>query len=86
MEIYQVDPAQVRRRRSKMGMHVSESSWRYQAQRLETEGQIEPIEVVHDDDPDALFPYMIKHDAWVYAEAQVIAAIELNWPTILVTY
>lgn len=87
MEIYHVDPAEVRSRssRSASDMRVSERDWRYQANRLTREGQIEPIEVEPQGD-DSLFKYRIKEDAWSYAEAQVIAAIELGWPTILVTY
>jgi len=48
------------------------------------EGQIEPIEVV-DLGEDGIFRYRVAQDAWAYAEAQVIAAMELGWKTILVT-
>lgn len=83
MDIYQVDPSTVGRRSPTWT--VSERDWRHQADRLESEGQIEPIEVV-DQGEDSLIRYRIAEDAWAYAEAQVIAAIELRWPTILVTH
>jgi hypothetical protein len=50
-----------------------------QRARLEDEGQIEPIVVRRaTGQPDP--------DEWPYAGAQVIAARELDWPTILVVY
>jgi hypothetical protein len=46
------------------------------------EGQIEPIEVVREADGTL----RVKEDAWVYAEAQLVAMIELGWDDTLVTY
>jgi hypothetical protein len=89
MEIYHVDPAEVRCRASRAStdkFQVSERDWKAQAARLLIEGQIEPIEVVKHEEDESLFKFRIREDAWHYAEAQVIAAIELEWPTILVTY
>ena len=54
----------------------SERDIRRQLERLEREGQIEPIKLLEDGSPDL--------DSWVYAEAQVAAARRLRWPTILV--
>lgn len=60
---------------------------RYQLDRLNKEGQIEPVEVrMHA--TENLFPgrYTLDPDGWTYANAQVQAARELEWKTILVTY
>jgi hypothetical protein len=48
-----------------------------QKRRLETEGQIEPVLVRR-----GMVPVL---DNWFYAPAQVVAARELGWETILVT-
>lgn len=74
MEIYQVDPNKIRLREI-----PTERDIRKQKERLLKEGQIEPITV---NGPDLFIP----HEAWLYSEAQVIAAIQLEWPTLLVTY
>jgi hypothetical protein len=70
--IYQVDPKTV------ITGKVYPSDVRRQKERLEHEGQIEPIEVDVN--------LVIRTDAWFYSGAQVAAAIELGWNTILVTY
>ena len=49
-----------------------------QMRRLEDEGQIEPIVLDINHQPDL--------DEWAYADAQVVAARVLKWPTILVVY
>jgi hypothetical protein len=51
---------------------------KHQAERLKAEGQIEPIALLPDDDPDL--------DSWAYAREQIQAARELGWKDILVTY
>jgi hypothetical protein len=51
---------------------------KHQAERLESEGQIEPIALLHDGSPDL--------DSWAYANEQIQAARDLAWPSILVTY
>ena len=81
-QIYQVDPWTV-----DTGNSISARDIRQQAARLAAEGQIEPIEVV----PATTVPfsgihYALRPDGWVYAGAQVAAARELKWLTILVTY
>jgi len=83
MEIYHVDPSTVRMRSPYKV--VTERDWRHQAERLQAEGQIEPIEVI-DLGEKWERRYKVAPDAWTYAEAQVIAAMELGWETILVTY
>lgn len=58
----------------------SEPHWRdvyAQAERLEQEGQIEPVLLRADGTPDP--------DSWAHADAQVMAARYLEWPTILIT-
>jgi hypothetical protein len=72
MLIYQVSPWEVHPSTEPhpRDVHV-------QKLRLSQEGQIEPI-VVRNMVPD--------RDEWAYADEQVIAARELGWPTILVTY
>jgi hypothetical protein len=57
---------------------------RTQINRLLAEGQIEPIEVIRN--PLAIRKLALAPDGWVYAAAQIQAARELQWPTILVTY
>lgn len=71
-QIYQVDPKKVTTGK------VYPNDVRQQKARLQEEGQIEPIETTPD--------LVIRTDAWFYSGAQVQAAIELGWPTILVTY
>jgi hypothetical protein len=71
-QIYQVSPHDV-----KIGKPFRRDVER-QRERLEREGQIEPIEVM----PDMTVPT----SAWFYSEAQVQAARDLGWATILVTY
>jgi hypothetical protein len=71
--IYLVDPKTV-----KSPTVIYPSEVRRQRERLEREGQIEPIEVTPS--------LVITDDAWVYSGAQVAAAIELGWDTVLVTY
>jgi hypothetical protein len=71
--IYLVDPKTV-----KSPVIIYPGEVRRQKERLQAEGQIEPIEVTPD--------LVITEDAWAYAGAQVTAAIELDWDTILVTY
>jgi hypothetical protein len=71
--IYLIDPKTV-----KSPAIIYPGEVRRQRERLENEGQIEPIEVTPD--------FVITEDAWVYSGAQVAAAIELGWDTILVTY
>lgn len=56
----------------------SERDIKTQMERLEHEGQIEPIALKPDNSPDL--------DECPHADAQVMAAIRLDWPTILVTY
>ena len=51
---------------------------RVQKERLTEEGQIEPIVLLPDNSPDL--------DEYAYAEAQVVAAQELGWSSLLVTY
>jgi hypothetical protein len=80
MEIYHVDPSDVRWRERKNP--PSELSWKSQGGRLLMEGQIEPIEVVRESDGTL----RVAPDAWAYAEAQLIAMMELGWKDILVTY
>lgn len=77
MKIYQVSPHHVKVLKLWSKRHVD-----YQKDRLEKEGQIEPIHVVivHDEH------YYVSPEEWAYSEAQVLAARELEWPTILVTY
>lgn len=58
--------------------NLSAKSVNYQAARLESEGQIEPILLLDSGDPDL--------DSWAHANEQIQAARELGWPTILVTY
>jgi hypothetical protein len=70
--IYPVDPRAIKT----PPQHPREI--RQQRERLEAEGQIEPIEVNAD--------LTLDPDGWVYAGAQIAAAIELEWPTVLVTY
>jgi hypothetical protein len=72
-QIYQIDPKTV-----KSPTIIYPGEVRRQRERLENEGQIEPIEVTPN--------LVITEDAWVYSGAQVAAAIELGWDTILVTY
>lgn len=74
--IYQVSPESLH-----IDTDQSERDIRTQMKRLEAEGQIEPIPVKPDMSLDRNHP-----DFWHYADAQVIAAIRLNWDTILVTY
>lgn len=62
------------------GYYASKRNVEKQKERLETEGQIEPIQVKRLGDK-----YIVQEEAWVYTEAQVQAAIELKWETILAT-
>lgn len=79
MEIYHVDPSDVRWREKEP---PSERDWKTQRGRLLMEGQIEPIEVVKEADGTL----RVAPDAWVYSEAQLKAMMELDWKDILVTY
>lgn len=76
MQIYPVDPRTIT-----LTEIPSKREIRGQVRRLEVEGQIEPIAVTPELVIDKAHP-----DYWVYSSAQVMAAIELNWSTILVTY
>jgi hypothetical protein len=85
MEIYHVSPYQV----LLLDGDVDARDVKRQRERLETEGQIEPIEVIQVPvdvlaDPAPL-TYTLAPYGWVYASAQVAAARELGWPTILIT-
>jgi hypothetical protein len=88
VEIYLAPPVSIRRRRP--DWVVTKHDWRYQAERLENEGQIEPIEVVIETTTETkqatVRTFRVAPAAWVYAEAQIVAAMELGWPTLLVTY
>jgi hypothetical protein len=80
--IYQVDPWLV-----DLGNYVpSGRDVRNQIDRLVNEGQIEPIEVRLYANGPAVRKYTLDPDGWFYAGAQIAAARELRWPTILVTY
>jgi hypothetical protein len=86
MQIYQVNPHDVEPCRPATVKEIEA-----QKQRLEYEGQIEPIVVVHLGTDytrvtDTLLRVRDRMDDWLYASAQVLAARELDWPTILVTY
>ncbi len=82
--IYQVSPWHVEVHDGLRG--PSPRDVRTQRERLENEGQIEPLEVRPMQQDHARYPYLLRSDGWFYAEAQVAAARELGWPTILVTY
>jgi hypothetical protein len=71
-QIYQVNPRHI-----KIGPTYA-NDVRRQKERLEKEGQIEPIEVLPD--------LTVHPEAWAYSEAQIQAARDLGWDTILVTY
>lgn len=71
--IFQVSPHEV-----VIKSQPSRRDVKRQTERLLQEGQIEPI-LLHEDNT-------INAANWPYADAQVIAARELEWPTILVTY
>jgi hypothetical protein len=74
VEIYHVSPHAVN-----LGGYVPlPRDVRMQKARLESEGQIEPIQLLANGQPDL--------DEWCYAREQVVAARELGWTTILVTY
>jgi hypothetical protein len=80
-EIYQVHPFEVRpllRRHGKRDVQ-------YQMERLEREGQIEPVcvkpPVMHQYELDVDHP-----DYWYWSPELVEAAVRLGWETILVTY
>lgn len=78
MKIYQVSPWEV------VIEEQPPRDVRAQRVRLLTEGQIEPLEVLVQRTPTR--HYILDHDGWCYAAAQVAAARELGWETILVTY
>lgn len=71
--IIQIDPHEV-----VISDMPSEKDIMHQLGRLTEEGQIEPIALKPDNTPDL--------DQWAYADAQVVAAQRVQWPTILVTY
>jgi hypothetical protein len=80
--IYQVDPWTV-----DTGRSWSKKDIDTQIARLQAEGQIEPIEVVSVTTvPFSGLNWEPAPDGWFYAGAQVAAARQLKWPTILVTY
>jgi len=79
--IYEVHPDEIKWRGSMM-YGPSRRNITKQMERLQAEGQIEPIQVFQCVNHGAL---EVQEDAWAYAEAQVEAAKELNWPTLLVT-
>jgi hypothetical protein len=84
MQIYQVDPQDVDPCRPATVREI-----KTQMIRLLDEGQIEPITVDHYADRldgTPLLRVRDKVDDWLYASAQLMAARELHWPTILVTY
>jgi hypothetical protein len=80
VEIYQVNPKDV-----EICRPVSARDIKHQMVRLSEEGQIEPI-VVEELERDGQLKVRDLLDDWIYASAQVIAARELEWETILVTY
>jgi hypothetical protein len=72
---------------SPFDVKIAEGEWPaqtdvdHQKGRLEKEGQIEPIVV------DYFTKEVVLDDpGWAYAAAQVVAARELNWPNILITF
>jgi hypothetical protein len=79
--IHQVDPWDVRLDDQPTGRDV-----KVQLERLLAEGQIEPIEVVLFASTSPRGKYTLDPGGWVYAGAQIAAARELKWPTVLVTY
>jgi hypothetical protein len=83
MQIYEVDPKEVETCRPASSREI-----RNQMDRLEVEGQIEPlvVEIIGEKDGKKLLKIRDTFDDWIYGSAQVIAARELEWPTILVTY
>lgn len=76
MEIYQVDPRTINLSKSPSPRDVA-----HQRTRLVAEGQIEPILL----NPTTMSPSTGPR-GWIYADAQILAARELAWPTLLVTY
>lgn len=72
-QIYQISPWAV-----PVPADLHAKSVRHQAERLQTEGQIEPIALLPDHTPDL--------DSWAHAREQIQAARDLGWATILVTY
>lgn len=82
MKIYQINPKYIRIIDSPFIRDIT-----YQASRLETEGQIEPIVVKEVWDLFYQFEIDTQHDEHFHLdEAIVQAACWLGWPTILVTY
>lgn len=74
MRIYQVDPHTLRLHDTPPPRDVAR-----QKERLVAEGQIEPIVI----NPRTLLADL---DQWAYADAQIAAARELGWSSVLVTY
>jgi hypothetical protein len=72
-QIYQISPWAV-----PVPAELPARDVKHQAERLNAEGQIEPIALLADGTPDLY--------SWAYANEQVQAARELGWPFILVTY
>lgn len=86
MIIMQVDPKKVR---ILQAPHKRDCI--YQATRLETEGQIEPLVVykIPFSTPESQYEYAVDvdHDDYQWqAESIIQAACWLGWPSILVTY
>lgn len=73
MRIYQISPWAV-----PIPADLRARDVKVQADRLKSEGQIEPIALHDNGEPDL--------DSWAYANEQVHAARLLGWETILVTY
>lgn len=80
MDIYHVSPKSV-----KVTTKWSARDISVQSDRLEKEGQIEPIPVIRDEDGTYTLD-VDNPDFWHYSGAQVEAAKLLEWDTILVTY
>lgn len=82
MRIYQVDPRLIRILDSPGMRDIT-----YQANRLETEGQIEPMVVRPVERPPFCYEINTEHDEHFHLdEAIAQAACWLGWPTVLVTY
>jgi hypothetical protein len=74
MRIYQVNPANINLHEVPSARDVA-----HQKRRLLAEGQIEPITI-------SPVTMLANLDQCAYADAQVTAARELGWSTLLVTY
>jgi hypothetical protein len=72
MKIYEISPWAV-----PIPADLPKRDVQHQLERLVNEGQIEPIALLANGDPDL--------DSWAYAREQIQAARLLAWPTILVT-